>query len=208
MRVPKVLRYEPDGKVTVLADDLPGNDLTVAHNGNLYVTNPPSDLSNEPSKLWLFKPDGTRQVVDTGGVRYMNGVTLSPDQSMLFVADYRSHWIYSYSVQADGTLANKQRFCWLHMSDTDDQSSADGVRVDRNGLIYVATRLGLQICDQAGKVQCIIPTPNHKISNLVFGGEKFDTLFATCGDKVYKRKLAAIGTNGWAVPNKPPVPKL
>jgi gluconolactonase len=141
-------------------------------------------------------------------VRYANGVTLSPDQSLLYVADYRSHWIYSYSVQPDGTLANKQRFYWLHAPDTADDAGPDGIRCDRDGLLYVATRLGIQICDQTGKVQCIIPTPNRRLSNLVFGGEKFDTLFATCGDKVFKRKLQTTGATAWDAPNKPPKPHL
>jgi len=208
MRDPRVLRYETDGKVTVLAEGIAGNDIVVAHNGDVYLTNPPPDSSNEPSKLWLIKPDGTKQIIDTGGVRYMNGVTLSPDQSLLYVDDYRSHWVYCYVIQPDGTLADKQRFDWLNVADGDDQSNADGIRCDRDGLLYVATRLGIQICDQTGKVQCIIPTPNRRISNLVFGGEKFDTLYATCGDKVYKRKLAKVGDNAWAVPNKPPKPHL
>lgn len=208
MRTPRVLRYEADGKITEFATDLAGNDIVVTHNGNIYVTNPPPDSSNEPSKLWLIKPDGTKQVVDTGAVRYMNGVTLSPDQTLLYVDDYRSHWVYSYVIQPDGTLANKQRFYHLHEAETDDQSSADGLRVDRNGVLYVATRLGIQVCDQAGRVNCIIPTPNRKVSNLVFGGANFDTLFATCGDKVYRRKLSVHGANAWDVPNKPPAPRL
>src|SRR5581483_1218480 len=46
MKDPRVLRYETDGKVTVLADGIAGNDIVIAHNGNLYFTNPPADLSN------------------------------------------------------------------------------------------------------------------------------------------------------------------
>jgi gluconolactonase len=204
----QVLVYDADGKATPLAEGWIGNDIAVAHNGNVYVTNPPANNSNDTSKLWLIKPSGEKQVVDSGIVRYMNGVTLSPDQTLLYVSDYRSHWVYSYVVAPDGTLANKQRFYHLHEADTDDQSNADGIRVDRNGNLYVATRLGIQICDQAGRVNAILPTPNHKLSNLVFGGENFDTLFATCGDKVYKRKLAVRGANAWDVPNLPPKPRL
>ena len=209
MRDPRVLRYDADGKVTVLADNLAGNDIVIGRNGNAYVTNPPPDLSNEPSKLWLFRPDGSKQVVDTGGVRYMNGVTFSPDQSLLYVTDYRSHWVYSYVVQPDGTLASKQRYFYLHQADTDDQTSADGIRVDRDGHVYVATRLGIQICDQPGRPNTILPTPNRKVSNLVFGGPKFDILYATCGDKVYKRQLVGVtGANAWDTPNKTPKPRL
>ena len=104
----------------------------------------------------------------------------SPDQSLLYVADYRSHWVYSYQVQPDGTLAHKQRYFHLHEPDGEDMSYADGLKVDRQGLIYVATRLGIQVCDQAGRVNAIIPTPNGRITNLCFGGQKFDILYATC----------------------------
>ncbi|MEI7584443.1 hypothetical protein [Runella sp.] len=74
--------------------------------------------------------------------------------------------------------------------------------------MYVATRLGIQICDQAGRVNAIIPTPNGKQSNICFGGENFDILYATCGDKVYKRKVKVKGANGWDKPNKPIAPRL
>jgi len=203
----KVFAYDADGKPATIADGWVGNDITVAHNGNVYVTNPPGDNENAPSKVWLIKPNGEKLVVDTG-LKYANGVTLSPDQTLLYVADYRSHWVYSYFIKPDGSLDNKQRFYWLHVPDASDQSSADGIRVDRDGRLYVATNMGIQICDQAGRVQGIIPTPNGKLSNFTFGGEHFDTLFATCGDRVYKRKLKVIGAQAWGVPNKPAPPRL
>jgi hypothetical protein len=64
------------------------------------------------------------------------------------------------------------------------------------------------VCDQAGRVNCIIPTPNGKVSNLCFGGEKFDTIFATCGDRVYSRKVKVPGAHGWQPPHKPAAPRL
>jgi sugar lactone lactonase YvrE len=80
--------------------------------------------------------------------------------------------------------------------------------VDSAGRLYVATRLGVQVCDQAGRVNCIIPTPNGKVSNVVFGGTDFSTLYATCGDKVYKRKLKAKGAPSFLPPLKPEKPRL
>ena len=72
----------------------------------------------------------------------------------------------------------------------------------------MATRLGLQVCDQAGRVNCIIPTPNGRVSNLAFGGEHFDTLFTTSGDRVYRRKVKVKGANAFEPPIKPPAPRL
>ena len=201
----KIVAYDAAGKAKIIADGLRGNDLVVASNGNIYVTNPGGET--EPSKLWLIKAGGEKKVVDTGQ-GYSNGITLSPDQTLLYVDDSRSHWVYSYRIQPDGTLQYKQRYYWLHVPDTADDSGADGMRVDRDGRLYVATRVGIQVCDQAGRVNCIIPTPNGKVSNLTFGGENFDTLFATCGDKVYKRKLKVKGAQSWAAPLKPAAPRL
>jgi len=203
----KVVAYDREGKVSVIAEGFVGNDIVVANNGNIYVTNPPADSENAPSKVWLIKPNGEKTIVDTG-LKYSNGVTLSPDQTLLYVADFRSHWVYSYVVRADGTLTSKQKFFWIQVPDTGDQSNADGMRVDTDGRLYVATAMGVQVCDQAGRVQCILPTPNRRLSNVTFGGEKFDTLYATCGDRVYKRKLKVKGAQAWDKPIKPAAPKL
>lgn len=208
----KILVYDAERagqsiQMKAIAKGWVGNDIVVAHNGNVYVTNPPPDNVNAPSTVWLIKPNGEKNAVDTG-LKYANGITLSPDQTLLYVTDDRSHWIYSYVIQPDGSLQDKQRFYWLHVPDTTDWSSAGGIRVDRDGRLYVATAMGVQVCDQAGRVQCIIPTPNHKLSNLAFGGEHFDTLYATCGDRIYKRKLKVIGANAWDKPNKPAAPRL
>jgi gluconolactonase len=204
---PKVIVYDASRKATTIAEGFVGNDIVIASNGNIYVTNPPVTGSTEPSKVWLIKPNGEKKIVDTG-LSYANGVTLSPDQTLLYVDDFRSHWVYSYQIQADGTLAYKQRYYWLHESDAADGSGADGMRVDRDGRLYVATRLGIQVCDQAGRVNAIIPTPNGRASNVTFGGESFDVLYATCGDKVYKRKLKVKGAQAWDAPNKPAAPRL
>lgn len=201
----KVLAYDTNGQATTITSELKGNDLVVASNGNIYVTDPKG--FDPQSNIWLIKPNGEKKIVDTG-LRFSNGITLSPDQTLLYVAEMRTHWVWSYQIQPDGTLAHKQRYYWLHVADTADDSGADGMRVDREGRLYVATRLGVQICDQAGRVNAILPTPNGKSSNLTFGGPNFDTLFVTAGEKVYKRKLKVTGANAWDKPNKPPAPRL
>jgi gluconolactonase len=202
----QIVAYDASGKATVVADGFRGNDLVVRHDGKIYVTNPGWN-GTDPSRVWLIKPDGEKQVVDTG-LRFSNGLTLSPDQSLLYVADSRTHWVYSYQIQPDGTLGYKQRYYHLHVPDTADDSGADGMRVDRDGRLYVATRMGIQVCDQAGRVNAILPTPNGKVSNLCFGGPDFDIVFATCGDRVYRRKLKVRGANSFQAPIKPAAPRL
>jgi gluconolactonase len=202
----KIMAYDEAGKGTVIAEGFRGNDLVVRNDGSIYVTEPGWD-GTSPSKVWLIKPSGEKQVVDTG-LLFANGITLSPDQSLLYVDDSRSHWVYSYQIQADGSLQYKQRYFHLHVPDTAEDSGADGLRCDRDGRLYVASRLGIQVCDQAGRVECIIPTPNGKIANLCFGGPNFDTIFAACGDRIYKRKVAVQGALSFQPPIKPKAPRL
>ena len=55
------------------------------------------------------------------------------------------------------------------------------------------------MCDarlpNGSRVNAIIPTPNGRIANLCFGGPDFDILYATCGDRVYRRKVKTRGAN-------------
>jgi gluconolactonase len=197
--------FDRDWKATVVADGVAGRDLVVAHNGNIYVSE--SAETGAASRVWLVRADGTKAVVDTG-LRRATGITLSPDQSLLYVADGASHWIYSYQVEPDGTLAQKQRYYWLHVADSEDESHAGGLCCDKAGWLYVATDLGVQVCDQAGRVNAILPVPGGRVRSVAFGGAGFDTLYATCEDRIYWRKLNAAAANPWEAPVLPAAPKL
>lgn len=201
----QVLAWDADRKSTVFADGFKGNDLVVRHDGSLYATAPfttPND-----SKIWYVSPKGEKKIVDSG-LKFANGICCSPDQTLLYVADSRTHWVYSYQIQPDGSLAHKQKYFHLHVPDHAEDSGVDGLRTDRDGRLWAATRMGIQVCDQPGRVNCIIPTPNGKLANLTFGGENFDTLYCCCGDKVYRRKVKVQGANAWAAPIKPATPRL
>lgn len=197
----QILAYSPTGTETVLADNLPGNDIVVTHNGNVYITAP--DGQQKPSKLYLIRANTNTPVEVDAGLKFANGLCLSPDQTQLYVTESASHWVWAYQILPDGTLAAKQRFGWLHVADRDDNAWGDGLKCDQAGNIYVTTRLGIQVMDQLGRVNAIIPTPNGKATNLCIGGANFDMLYVSCEDKVYRRKLNTHGANGWDKPNKP-----
>src|SRR5262249_45675958 len=114
----------------------------------------------------------------------------------------------SYVIEKDGSLSNKQKYYHLYQRDTDDDTGADGMRCDCNGRLWVATKAGLQVCDQAGRVNCIIPTPNGKVSNLTFGGADMDILYATCGEKVDVGRAREKGATVLKKLLKPLPPKL
>jgi gluconolactonase len=203
----EVHRYKTGDSHTVVARETPGNDITVTFNGNIYVTSP--DGRERPSKLYLIKPSGERKVVDEG-LRFANGLCLSPDQTQLYVTESTSHWVWVYQIQPDGSLAHKQKYGWLHVRDVDENAWSDGLKCDRDGRIYVTTLSGIQVLDQLGRVNAIIPVPKTKgqVSNLCFGGPNFDVLYVTCHDKVFRRKVGVKGANNFEKPFKPGMPRL
>jgi gluconolactonase len=198
----QIVAYDESGKSSVIAEGIDGNDLAITHGGDIYVTEPPT------KQVWLIRKDGSKQVVDKS-VPSPNGVILSPDQSLLYVADYSGRFVYSFQVEPDGTLAFGQRYFYLHLADGSTRSAADGMTVDTNGNLYVATEMGIQFCDQPGRVNGILSKPQPGVvANVCFGGPDFDVLYATCGDKVFKRKLNAKGVRSAEAPIKPPRPGL
>ena len=200
-----IVRFGADGSKKDITTDIAGNDMTIAANGNIYVSAP--EGREKPSTLYLIRPGGEKVVVDKGLI-FANGVALSPDQTLLYVAESVSHWVWAYQILPDGTLGYKQKFGWLHVRDTEENAWADGLTCDQDGRIYVATRSGVQILDQTGRVNAILTTPNGAASNIAFGGKDFDIMYVTANDKVYKRKLNTRGANNWDKPNKPATPKL
>jgi sugar lactone lactonase YvrE len=80
----------------------------------------------------------------------------------------------------------------------------------KDGWLLVATTMGIQICDHPGRVNLIIPPPAGArfASNVCFAGPEMKTLYATSGDKVYKRETNLVGANEWEAPVMPPKPGL
>jgi gluconolactonase len=194
------VKFDAENKETIIAENQTGNDLVVAKNGNIYFTAP--DGREKPSKLFLIKPTGEKVELDNGLI-FANGITLSPDQTQLYVTESMTHWVWAYQIQTDGTLSHKQKFGWLHTRDKEDFAWGDGIKCDQDGRIYVATRSGIQVLDQLGRVNAIIPVPTGISSNLCFGGKDFDTLYVSCVDKVYRRKVKTHGANTFDMPLKP-----
>jgi gluconolactonase len=206
----RVVTYSPDGKLSVLATGVTPNDLAVTSKGEVYFTDSPAQ------KVWHIDAHGAKHVVfdghKDGNMLLPNGVRLIPDESLLAVADTVSRTAWSFHIQADGSLVNGQPFYHLEIPDDEIngplRSGADGIAFDDQGHLYVATKLGIQICDQAGRVVGIIRNPSKvDPSNLVFGGADLKTLYVTAGDKVYKRQLRRKGVFPWQ-PVKLPRPQL
>ncbi|MDA7640056.1 SMP-30/gluconolactonase/LRE family protein [Opitutaceae bacterium] len=193
----QLVRYDTHGKEEVLFDNAPCNDLVILANGHKYYTDPKNH------RIWHISPSGKRSIAHEG-IENPNGIIASSDQSLIYAADTKSNFVYSFQVQPDGSLAHGQPYFHMHTPPDTNVSGADGMTVDNEGNLYVATTLGLQVFDPDGRCHFILSKPqNKKLSNVVFGGPNRDTLYVTCTDKVYKRKIDAIGAVPWELPLEP-----
>ncbi len=199
----KIGRYNEQGQVETVVEGVTSNDLVMLHNGSGYFTDPTT------KKVWWFNDRGEKKPVDEG-IDRPNGIALSPDQTLLSVADSTGRFVYSFQIAANGDLLHKQQYGWLHTPDDTTASGADGMTMDTEGRLYVTTKLGLQILDQPGRVHIILPSPNlgKKPANVVLGGPGRDVLYLMCGDKVYRRQVKSKGVMSWEGPITPPKPQL
>ena len=67
--------------------------------------------------------------------------------------------LYLFTINDDGTLANKSLYYYAQIPVNRSTSGADGLAMDTRGNLFVAAYLGIQIFDQAGRVTGIIPGP-------------------------------------------------
>ena len=192
----------PDGAESVIAEDVNSNDIAVNQRGEIYFSDP------EHKQVWFIDARKDKRVVHEG-IAFPNGLrflarSVSADGGRFSAGK----WVWSFQVQPDGSLSNGQPFYRLETPDESSASSADGMAVDTEGYLYVATRIGIQVCDQPGRVMAIINKPQPgPISNVVFAGPDMQTLYVTAGDKVFRRHVRRKGTLPWT-PLKPPTPQL
>jgi enterochelin esterase-like enzyme len=185
----------PGEKNLAAAKSIVGYRSIVTHDGTVYVSEP-----GATSRIWRIK-GGEKKLMDEGTF-FASGIAFSPDGKLFYVADKKSKCVYSYVVQPDGSFTDRQPFFWLHTSDIEGDSGAEDLAVDTHGNLYVATRLGIQICDQNGRVRAILPlpAPSGAARRLWFGGPDFDVLYATDGTQVFSRKLKVRGYAPWSAP--------
>ena len=180
----KVTRYDDAGKASPVVDDLRGEYVLAMPSGALLVT----ANGDKGGEIWSVQ-SGQKKLLDKG-LSFVTGLAFRPDQWLLSVAEGRSKWAYSYQIDEDGSLKNKERFFWLHVRDWEDDAGAEAVCYSLEGQMFVGTRAGIQVCADDGPTQVILPMPDRsRVLGVCMGGKEMDTLFAFTGQKVWQRKL-------------------
>jgi len=198
-----IIAVTPDGKYTILADHYEGkrlnspNDVIVGPDGALYFTDPTLDLVAGEKQEIPFQ--GVYRLDDKGGLRLLtkelaqpNGLAFSPDGKHFYVDDDGKEQknIRVYDVAADGTLANGRIFGDEHSSEK--AGVPDGIKVDRNGNLFVTGPKGIWVWDASGNHLGTIVMPEQP-ANLTWGDPDYSTLYITATTSVYRLRTKARG---------------
>jgi gluconolactonase len=197
-RITKFVR----GKVTVLTEGsaekplLAPNDLILDSNGGVYFTDPGPRpvVAGRIAYVYYLAPGAKQPVVLDDKIVRPNGITLTSDGKTLLVDDTVGETIFAYDVQPDGTVKNKRPFARLHDIPDGQNSGGDGVALDRDNRLYVASLTGVQVFDKTGRYLGTIPVPRQP-SNVAFSGTGKKTLFITAREGLYKLRMISSGPN-------------
>jgi gluconolactonase len=178
----RIASFDAAGHRTVVGTNLSAHHLAVTSSGRLYATD------KSARQIWSIDETRRARAVDHD-LKSPAGLQLSLDEHTLFVSDPHERLVYAYQIQADGALTNKLPYCYLHVPANELESGADGMTIDANGRLFVATTLGVQVCEQEGRSIGIITFPRDvTVTQVTFGGKTHDVLYAVSSNGTLLRR--------------------
>jgi gluconolactonase len=200
----RVTRAAKNGKVDVLAARYEGkrlnapNDVVVRRDGNVYFTDPAFGNQQDSRELDFY---GVFRITTKGDLEPIakwntrpNGVALSPNGRILYVADSDRRSVLAFDLDRGGTASNERVFL------SKIEGVPGGLRTDEKGNLYVAAKY-LSVYSPRGELLKDIHL-SQSPSNLAFGDPDFSTLYVTARSAVYRIRIGVKG----ALPYAPQVP--
>jgi gluconolactonase len=196
-----IIEVTPDGKYKVLADHYDGkklnspNDVIVGPDGALYFTDPTLDLvAGEKQEIpfqGVYRLDAKGKVqLLTKDLTQPNGLAFSPDGKHFYVDDSERRNIRVYDVGLDGALKNGRIFGEEPGGKGD--GVPDGIKVDKNGNLFVTGPKGIWVWDANGNHLGTIVMPEQP-ANLNWGDKDCKTLYITATTSVYRLEMKTQG---------------
>ncbi len=190
----RVTRTDRKGRVEVLVDRFEGkrlnapNDIVVRRDGNVYFTDPlftPLDQRElDFYGVYHVTPKGKIEAIARMKTR-PNGITLSPDGKILYVANTDERNIRAYDVDGGGAASNER------LAIENLPGGPDGIRTDVKGNLYITAR-GVVVYSPDGKLLGKIATPVNP-RNLAFGDSDLRTLYMV-GNSIFRVRLDVAGS--------------
>jgi len=183
----RVTRTGERGKVEVLAESFEGkrlnspNDVALRKDGHAWFTDPAFGNREDARELpfngvFHLKPNRELEVVARMD-RRPNGVAISPDGRVLYVAVSDERTVRAWDIGGNGEASNQR------LAIAGIEGPPDGLKVDEQGNVYVAANK-LAIYDSRGSLLKSIPL-SEKPSNLCFSANA-RTLFVTARSSVFR----------------------
>ncbi len=202
----------PADKKKNLAEEFEGrpfqrpNDLVLTKSGGIYFTDsgtrPTKENPNPPVSVpgvFYITPSGQLQRL-ANDIERPNGIQLSKDEKVLYVANTLGENVLAYDISADGSIQNKRNFAKLagwQKAEGGWSSGADGLAIDDNDRLYVASNAGVEVFSAKGEALGVILLP-QKPQNLAFAGKDKKSLYVVGRGSAYKVPLLAQGYTGRA----------
>jgi enterochelin esterase family protein len=193
----------------IVAEDVNPNDLVVTYKGDIYFT------ETGKHQVTFVKAKTHEKSAADVGITGPNGISLSPDQGTLAVSDYQGGNVWTFRIEPDGKLTAKEPYMTMRLPmDPKGEfkpsqpppykkaAGGDGMDTDMLGRYYVATALGVQIFDPTGRLCGVLPKPqpDKPLTSVMLSGPNREYLYVTNGDKIFRRKVQAVGAIFYQTP--------
>jgi gluconolactonase len=186
----RITRQELDGSTTVIANSFQGrrlnrpNDVVVKSDGSIYFTDPwssptaPEQWDLTFSGVYRITPDLGTMTLLLDDMIFPNGLAFTPDESVLYIDDFRRGHIRAFDMTPNGLLAKQTDRVFADLTGP-EPGGPDGMKVDMAGNVYCGGAGGLYILDPKGKKLGRIVHGQAATTNVGFGGDDWKTLYFT-----------------------------
>lgn len=188
----RLSRFEKDGKETVLLRPLRkngekefpvgANDVVVDRSGGIYVTVPGAGM------VYYLEADGSGARPIVSGLQGPNGLMLSPDETKLYVSEYKEQRLRVYEL-VDGEARKGKIF-----AEVEEKSDygCDGMTVDEQGNLYCAGPHAVRVWSPEGELLETIAMPESP-TNCTFAGKGSSVLYITGRRSLFRIRMKTVG---------------